>query len=145
MRKPILLTVSLLTCALTASCKGTADDYSPEKIIAMERGALDRWGKGDPQGYLEIMASDLTYFDPTRDKRLDGLGAMKEFLQPFTGKIRIDRYKKIGEIWLPESLRFELAPYDGSKTAWRKFEILFSALSLERIENKVFEIGQNAP
>lgn len=95
MRKPILLTVSLLTCALTASCKGTADDYSPEKIIAMERGALDRWGKGDPQGYLEIMASDLTYFDPTRDKRLDGLGAMKEFLQPFTGKIRIDRYDMI--------------------------------------------------
>jgi ketosteroid isomerase-like protein len=69
-----------------------ADDYSPDKIVAMEKAALDRWGKGDPQGYLEIMDTDLTYFDPFQEKRLDGLGAMKDFIKPFTGKIKVDRF-----------------------------------------------------
>jgi ketosteroid isomerase-like protein len=82
----------LLVCAVLsfASCK--SDDYSPDKIIAMEKAALDRWGKGDVQGYLEIMDADLTYFDPYLEKRLDGLDAMKEFLKPFTGKIKVDRF-----------------------------------------------------
>ena len=83
---------SLLACALlcVASCK--TDDYSPDKIIAMEKAALDRWGKGDPQGYLDIMDADLTYFDPFQEKRLDGLGAMQELLKPLTGKIKVDRF-----------------------------------------------------
>jgi len=65
------------------------------EIIAIERAALDRWGKGDPQGYLEIMAPDVTYFDPTRKKRIDGLAAVKEYILPFTGKTRIDSYEMI--------------------------------------------------
>lgn len=65
------------------------------EIIAIERAALDRWGKGDPQGYLEIMAPDVTYFDPTREKRIDGLAAVKEYILPSTGKIRIDSYEMI--------------------------------------------------
>ncbi|HKQ75275.1 MAG TPA: DUF4440 domain-containing protein [Blastocatellia bacterium] len=86
------LLAPLLACAalFISSCK--TDDYSPDKIIAMEKAALDRWGKGDPQGYLEIMDADLTYFDPFLEKRLDGLDAMKEFLKPFTGKIKVDRF-----------------------------------------------------
>jgi ketosteroid isomerase-like protein len=66
-----------------------------ETIVAMERAALDRWGKGDPQGYLEIYAPEVTYFDPMTAKRLDGLAAMKELLIPLTGKIRIDRYEML--------------------------------------------------
>ena len=50
----------------------------------MERAALDRWGKGDPNGYLEIMARDVTYFDPMQDKRVDG-----------TGKISVSRFDMI--------------------------------------------------
>src|SRR5262249_18614694 len=71
-------------------CKN--DDYSPDKIINLERGALDRWGNGDPQGFLDIMDADLTYFDPFQEKRLDGLTAMQDFIRPFVGKIRVDRY-----------------------------------------------------
>jgi ketosteroid isomerase-like protein len=62
------------------------------EIIALERGALDRWGTGDPQGYLEIMAPEVTYFDPAQPQRVDGLQAMKDLLEPLTGKIRVDRY-----------------------------------------------------
>ena len=65
------------------------------EIIAMERAALDRWGKGDPRGYLEIMAREVTYFDPGQDARVDGLEAMTELLVPWTGKIRIDRYEML--------------------------------------------------
>ncbi len=65
------------------------------EIIGLERAALERWGKGDPQGYLEIMAPDMTYFDPALEKRLDGLAAVKEYIVPFTGKIRIDSYEMI--------------------------------------------------
>jgi ketosteroid isomerase-like protein len=64
-------------------------------VIALERGALDRWGKGDPQGYIEIYAPELTYFDPVQDKRIDGLDAMKKMLAPYTGKIRVDRVDMI--------------------------------------------------
>jgi len=62
------------------------------EIVALERGALDRWGAGDPQGYLEIMAPEVTYFDPAQPQRVDGLQAMKDLLEPLTGKIRVDRY-----------------------------------------------------
>ena len=52
-------------------------------IIAVERATLDRWGKGDPQGFLEVYAPDVTYFDPFQDKRIDGHDAMTKLLLPF--------------------------------------------------------------
>ena len=69
--------------------------FDPNDITAMERAALDRWGAGDPRGFLEIMAPEVTYFDPAQDARVDGLTAMTDLLVPFTGKIRIDRYDMI--------------------------------------------------
>ena len=67
----------------------------PETIIALERGALDRWGKGDPQGYVDIYAPDITYFDPMLDKRVNGLTAMREYLKPIAGKVHVDSYEMI--------------------------------------------------
>jgi len=60
-------------------------------IIALERAALDRWGKGDPSGYLEISAPDVVYFDPFLERRLDGLEALTRYYETLRGKIRIDR------------------------------------------------------
>src|SRR5260370_37650936 len=60
------------------------------EIIGLARAALESWGKGDPQGYLEIMAPDMTYFDPALEKRLDGLAAVTKYIAPFTWKLRID-------------------------------------------------------
>src|SRR5882672_8353534 len=61
------------------------------KIVALERAALDRWGKGDPDGYLEINAQDVTYFDPFLELRLDGLVALTAWYDQIRGKIKIDR------------------------------------------------------
>ena len=60
-------------------------------MLASERKALDRWGKGDPEGYLTISASDVTYFDPFVARRIDGIDALKAWYEPIRGKIRIDR------------------------------------------------------
>jgi ketosteroid isomerase-like protein len=62
-----------------------------DAVLALERAALDRWGKGDPGGYEEITASDVTYFDPFVEHRVDGIAALKAWYEPIRGKIRIDR------------------------------------------------------
>ena len=53
-----------------------------EELVALERSALDRWIKSDPQGYLDIQAAEVTYFDPFTDKRVDGQDAMVVRLAP---------------------------------------------------------------
>jgi len=69
------------------------DDASAvrEAVLALERAALDGWGKGDPGGYLAITAPEVTYFDPFVERRLDGIAALQAWYEPFRGKIRIDR------------------------------------------------------
>src|ERR1035438_1168945 len=85
----------LVGCALITSCNNGANDNVANRIIAMERAALDRWGKGDVNGYLEIDATDVTYFDPTLEKRIDGLAAFTKYVTPFAGKIGIGSYAMI--------------------------------------------------
>jgi uncharacterized protein (TIGR02246 family) len=92
------LMIVLFTC-VSVSCQTAAQHTAPETaaadVEAMERAALDRWGTGDPQGYISIMATDVTYFDPVQEKRLDGLEAMQKMLAPITGKVKVSRYDMI--------------------------------------------------
>lgn len=67
------------------------DQSVPELILALERRALDRWGKGDPDGFLSISAPDVTYFDPFQPTRVDGLPALKQVHAAIRGKIKIER------------------------------------------------------
>jgi ketosteroid isomerase-like protein len=66
-----------------------------ETVFRMEQAALDRWGKGDISGYIDITADNYTYFDPSREKRITGLTAYKEYLEPFRGQISIGRSEYI--------------------------------------------------
>ena len=90
--KHVIAIAAILAAA--AACH-RAGDASAADIIAIERTALDRWGRGDPAGYLAIMAPDVSYFDPTQSSRLDGRKAMTDLLVPLTGKIKIDRYEML--------------------------------------------------
>ena len=85
----------LLIVAMAGLRMSAADDFRPEMIIGLERAALDRWGKGDPQGFIEVYAPDVTYFDTMSERRVDGLAAMKELLLPLTGKIKIEHYEML--------------------------------------------------
>ena len=60
------------------------------QIINMERAALDRWGRGDPDGFLEISAPDVAYFDPFLPGRIDGLSALRKYYAELRGQIFID-------------------------------------------------------
>lgn len=79
----------------TVSAQSAAQKAVTDTIIALERAALDRWGRGDPQGYIETYAPEITYFDPFTDKRIDGIDAITAMLKPITGKVKIDRYEML--------------------------------------------------
>jgi ketosteroid isomerase-like protein len=58
--------------------------------MALESAAMERWRKGDPWGFTDISAPDVTYFDSGTPQRLDGLEALKAEYVPQEGKIRFD-------------------------------------------------------
>ena len=65
---------------------------SAAAILEMERAAMVRWGQGDPDGFLEISADEVSYFDPFTERRLDGKDALRSWYEPFRGKMHIDRF-----------------------------------------------------
>lgn len=90
------------------------------EIIALERAALDRWGAGDPSGYLDISAPEVTYFDPFLERRIDGLDALAAWYAPLRGTIHIDRYELLGpkvQVYGDTAvLTFNLVSYSGGTT-----------------------------
>lgn len=103
-------------------------ETSADEIIAMERAALDRWGAGDPSGYLEISAPEVTYFDPFLEHRIDGLEALSAWYAPLRGTIHIDRYELIApKVQLfgdAAVLTFNLVSYSGATTMhWNCTEV----------------------
>lgn len=106
-----------------------ADDDPSETIIAMERGALDRWGRGDPSGFLEISARDVVYFDPYLERRIDGREALAGYYEALRGKVSISRYELINplvqRIGDAAVLTFNYASYDeaGGEHRWNCTEV----------------------
>ena len=83
---------------LATRAKAGPQAMQPERdpdVIATERGALERWAKGDPGGFLSIYAPEVTYFSPSEERRVDGLPAMTALLNPVRGKINIDRWEML--------------------------------------------------
>ncbi len=66
-----------------------------EVILKLEEEALERWENGDPDGYLELYAEDIVYFDPFFDEKLEGLDTMKAYYETIRGRIHADRYQII--------------------------------------------------
>jgi len=64
-------------------------------VIDMEKAALIRWCKGDPDGFLEISADDVVYFDPYLSARLDGLQRLTAHYDGIRGKIFAPRHEMI--------------------------------------------------
>jgi ketosteroid isomerase-like protein len=76
----------------------STDEALAQTIITMERAALDRWGNGDPSGFLEICAPDVVYFDPGQDTRIDGREALGKYYEAIRGKVSIDRYELLNPL-----------------------------------------------
>ena len=60
------------------------------EVMALESAAMERWRKGDPWGFIEIYAPDVTYFDTGTPQRLNGLDALRAELAQREGKIHYD-------------------------------------------------------
>jgi ketosteroid isomerase-like protein len=58
-----------------------------EIILSLENGAMERWRQGDPWGWAEISAEEITYIDPSLTKPIEGLEAYKEYLKQFEGQV----------------------------------------------------------
>ena len=107
-----------------------------DTILSLEKQAMERWRKGDPGGFVEISAEDITFFDPGLTSPILGLGDYKAFLKQVEGKVHyqgsefIDpRVVIVGEAAvLSYNYRSsELAPEGTilSQTPWNATEVYF--------------------
>jgi ketosteroid isomerase-like protein len=99
-----------------------------ETIIALEKGALEKWNKGDPSGYLDLSADDVTYFDPSIELRLDGLDNLKKYYEPIKGQVKVSKYEilnpKVAATNDMAVLTFNLHSYQGEKLSeWNCTEV----------------------
>lgn len=93
------------------------------EIIELEREALRRWCDGDPSGFLEMSASDVVYFDPMLESRLDGLEALTKYYEPIRGQVLAKRFdlknplvQLIGDAAV---LTFNFVSHDANETEHR--------------------------
>ena len=93
MLRTLLISATLIACGATS----LANQMPPgeDEVIALERWALDRWGKGDPGGFLSLYADEITYFDPFQDGRVDGRVTLRTLYEPLAGKFTIERYEMV--------------------------------------------------
>lgn len=132
-----LATLALSTTAGAGPLAGETTDGRGEMveangvetvIVGMEKAALDRWGKGDPSGFLEISAPEVVYFDPFVAHRLDGLEALTEYYETLRGKIHLDSYRllnpKVQAYGDVAVLTFNFVSQSGDTTArWNCTEV----------------------
>jgi ketosteroid isomerase-like protein len=78
---PALIVTAQLACGAPPQEQSTPEAIQAE-VIALERSALDRWITADPDGYLSLFASGVTYFDPTTEQRIDGKAAVEARVAP---------------------------------------------------------------
>ena len=93
--RPVLGMVGLLAGLLSACQPGSPGQKEAEQaIVAQEHRALEQWAKGNPLGYLDSAADDVTYFDDIgAHSRVYGLGAMRAYLTSLKGRIPPHRYE----------------------------------------------------
>ena len=95
--RPIFGVLGLLP-GLLQGCQpaGPRDSSAAHTILAQERRALEQWANGNPLGYLDIDADDVTYFDDIGARtRVDGIQAMRAYLTSLKGRIPPHRYRML--------------------------------------------------
>jgi ketosteroid isomerase-like protein len=120
-------------CAATVLC-GDSDasaaraDGDAQAILAVERGAFERWAKGDLNGFLDASDSDVDYFDPFLEARLDGLPALRALYAKAQGKVLVDRWEMVNPRVVVSGdmgvLTFNFVSYsNGRTTRWNTTEV----------------------
>jgi len=123
-----LTVLAFVALALSACQPRSGGNRNTEQaILAQERRALDRWAQGNPLGYLDIDADDVTYFDDIgAQSRIDGIEAMRNYFTSLKGKVPAHRYEVVdpkvqvyGDIGIL-TLRYDAYATDGKPLAqWK--------------------------
>ncbi len=69
------------------------DERIANEVLALERGAFEFWSRGDPSGFLDLSAMEVTYFDHKTPRRLDGHAALTKLYEPFRRTFTVPRYE----------------------------------------------------
>ncbi|HEX2935942.1 MAG TPA: DUF4440 domain-containing protein [Bacteroidales bacterium] len=99
-----------------------------DKLIAQEKAALERWNNGDPSGYLEIYADDITYFDPFLKIRIDGKEELTKLYNTLKGQVHVEKYEMLNPLVQAKGkmaiLSFNLVSYEKEKQhKWNSSEV----------------------
>ena len=74
-------------------------DVDQERVMQSLRTqlepALQSWYRGEPLGYADLYADELSYFDPGTDGSLNGIEALRTHYAPIVGRINIDRHEAV--------------------------------------------------
>ena len=90
----LLLSIFMLFASCTMQQNTQTQEEVEQAILALERQALDQWAAGNPIGFSESFAEDVTYFDDIgAHMRMVGLEAMKTYLASLDGQIPPHEYE----------------------------------------------------
>ena len=121
------LCVAAILCGGSDASAAQADKDA-QAILAVERGAFERWAKGDLNGFLDASDPEVDYFDPFLDGRLEGLPALRALYDKAQGKVRVDRWEMISPRVVVSGdmgvLTFNFVSYSKGRTVrWNTTEV----------------------
>jgi len=99
------------------------------EVLALERGAMEGWLKGDPGPALAIMDPQITWFhSAVAENRIEGLSAVKEIYDRFRGTPLFQSYEilspKVQVSGNVAVLTYRLAQHVGANTAvWNATQV----------------------
>jgi hypothetical protein len=125
------LTIVFITVIFAVNaCQRPAENLSAEIIIAKEKMALDRWAKGDPYGYIELAAAEITYFAEGTDTLVSGFKAFEMLNAAVKGKVNIPRFEmrdpKVqlhGDLGILTYVLYNYSELDSITSRWRSTEV----------------------
>ena len=120
-------------CSAAVLCGGPDGAAAPadkdaQAILAVERGAFERWAKGDLNGFLDASDPEVDYFDPFLEARLEGLPALRALYDTMQGKVHVDRWEMVNPRVVVSGdmgvLTFNFVSYSKGRTVrWNTTEV----------------------
>jgi ketosteroid isomerase-like protein len=118
-------------------------------VLSFEKQAMERWRSGDPMGFVEISAEDITYIDPGQTSPIVGLEKYKAYMKQLEGKVHYQQSEFIDpkEIVIGDaavlSYNYRSSVLDSagavlSQTPWNVTEIYFRRDNQWRIVHSHF-------
>jgi hypothetical protein len=144
---------TLLLAALlpVPSASAQAERSAEETILSLEKGAMERWRHGDPMGWAEISAPEVTYVDPDLTKPIVGLEEYTAYLKRFMGSpgYQLSEFlnPKVVVIGAAAILTYNYRSAAGNKkpTLWNTTEVYFQVDGKWRIAHTHWSFVRHRP